>query len=297
MSEVDMLEGAEQTSAIEQSEQAGTTTQNVSGEQTQTQEPAVTDEWLIAPKAYRQEFQEPFKALSPEFRKYLHEREKQTEKGFSELGNKLNGYKWADDAYVSRQERLGSMGFKDSREYIEHLTAIDDAMEKDPFGTLTMLAQAYGVDLNNNNTAFNSLQRQFGEINQRMAAQEAFIKQQQDKIAADAFNAFINAKDESGNSKYPYFEDVKQDMVNLFKNKQCTSYEQAYKMATLANDDIRQKILDAQVEAKLKAKAEEASKAKGAAFEVKSKQAATPSDNLTTRQALEKKARELNIFE
>ena len=297
MSEVDMLEGAEQTSVGGQSELAETTTQNVSGEQTQPQEPAVTDEWMIAPKAYRQEFQEPFKALSPEFRKYLHEREKQTEKGFSDLGNKLNGYKWADDVYSSRQERLNSLGFKNSKEYVEHMSAIDDALEKDPYGTLMVLAQAYGVDFNNNETAFSSLQRQFGEINQRVAAQEAFIKKQQEKLAGDAFNAFVNAKDEAGNSKHPYFEDVRQDMINLFTSGRCDNFEQAYEMAIVDNKDVREKMLEAQVEAKLKAKAQEASKAKGAAFEVKPKQATTPSENLTTRQALEKKARELNIFE
>ena len=97
----DLREELEQNfaSAETQSEIAS----NVKEEQPQVQEPAVIDEWMDAPKSYTKEYQDKFKELSPEWRKHLIEREKQVERGFSDLGNKVNAFNWVNDAYDSRQ--------------------------------------------------------------------------------------------------------------------------------------------------------------------------------------------------
>ena len=176
----DLREELEQgfSSADKQSE-TQVKTGNAVEEQTTSQEPAVTDEWMDAPKAYKQEYQESFKTLSPEWRKYLIDREKQVERGFSEQGNKLSSYKWADDVFSTRQERLGQMGFTKAQEYIEHLTAIDDALAKDPVGTLRALSEAYGVDINNNDQISNSFAKRIAEMEQSLANQQAYIRQQQ----------------------------------------------------------------------------------------------------------------------
>lgn len=68
------------------------------------------DEYLDAPKSYKKEYAEKFKTLAPEWRKYLTEREKETERGFSDFGNKLNGYKWVDSVFQPRSERLSKSG-------------------------------------------------------------------------------------------------------------------------------------------------------------------------------------------
>ena len=272
------------SSAEEQSETQ--TTGNAVEEQTTSQEPAVTDEWMDAPKAYKQEFHETFKGLSPEFRKYLHEREKQTEKGFSELGNKLSAYKWADDAFSTRQERLGQMGFTKAQEYVEHLTAIDDALAKDPVSTLRALSEAYGVNFNDNNQISNSLQRQITEMQQSIAAQQAFIKEQQTRTANQAFDDFINAKDDAGVLKHQYWEDVRQDMVPLLKNGMCKTLEEAYEHAIWANKGVREKMIAAQAKAELDSKVVAAGKAKEAGFSPKSKQTA-PERELSLREELE----------
>lgn len=273
------------SSADEQSETLNNG--NVIEEQPTSQEPAVTDEWLDAPKAYTKEYQENFKNLSPEWRKYLIEREKQSEKGFSELGNKLSAYKWADEVFGSRQERLGKLGFQNSREYLEHLTAIDDALEKDPVGTLRMLSEAYGVNLNNDDEqASNPLQRQIMEIQQSLASQQAYIREQQTRTVNQMFDDFVNAKDEAGNPKHPYWEDVRADMIPLIKNGISSTLDDAYERAVWANKSVRDKMIAAQAKAELDSKVAAAGKAKEAAFSPKSKQT-EPARDLSLREELE----------
>lgn len=281
----DLREELEQgfSSADEQSE-TQVTTGNAVEEQTTSQEPAVTDEWMDAPKAYKQEYQESFKTLSPEWRKYLIDREKQVERGFSEQGNKLSSYKWADDVFSTRQERLGQMGFANSREYVEHLTAIDDALAKDPVSTLRALSEAYSVDFNDNNQISNSLQRQITEMKQSLANQQAYIKQQQDLAARQNIYNFINAKDDAGNLKHPYWEEVAKEVEFFLRNGQ--PLEEAYDNATWINEGVRSKIIAAQAKAELDSKVVAAGKAKEVAFSPKSKQTA-PERDLSLREELE----------
>ena len=273
------------SSADKQSE-TQVTTGNAVEEQTTSQEPAVTDEWMDAPKAYKQEYQESFKTLSPEWRKYLIDREKQVERGFSEQGNKLSSYKWADDVFSTRQERLGQMGFTKAQEYIEHLTAIDDALAKDPVGTLRALSEAYGVDINNNDQISNSFAKRIAEMEQSLANQQAYIRQQQTQTANQAFEDFTNAKDDAGNLKHPHWEEVRSDMANLIQKGICTTLEDAYERAIWSNKDVREKMIAAQAKAELESKVAAADKAKEVAFSPKSKQTA-PERDLSLREELE----------
>ena len=283
----DLREELEQgfSSADKQSE-TQVKTGNAVEEQTTSQEPAVTDEWMDAPKAYKQEYQESFKTLSPEWRKYLIDREKQVERGFSEQGNKLSSYKWADDVFSTRQERLGQMGFTKAQEYIEHLTAIDDALAKDPVGTLRALSEAYGVDVNNNDQISNSFAKRIAEMEQSLANQQAYIRQQQTQTANQAFEDFTNAKDDAGNLKHPHWEEVRSDMANLIQKGICTTLEDAYERAIWSNKDVREKMIAAQAKAELDSKVAAADKAKEVAFSPKSKQTA-PERDLSLREELE----------
>jgi hypothetical protein len=273
-------------SSVETQSETQPDNSNAIEEQPISQETAVIDEWMDAPKAYTKEYQETFKTLSPEWRKYLIEREKQVEKGFSEQGNKISSYKWIDDAYNARQERLNKLGFSKMQEYAEHLLNIDDAFDKDPASTLRVLADAYGVDLNNGNNALSSLQSQISNLQQMMSSQQAYIQNQQKVAANNAFDVFINAKDEGGNLKHPHWEAVRQDMSTLLSKGLSTTLEDAYERAVWSNKDVREKMIAAQKQAEISSKVAEAGKAKEAGFTPKSKNTA-PKDDLTLRQVLE----------
>lgn len=261
-------------------------------EQPVSQEPAVIDEWMDAPKSYTKEYQDTFKTLSPDWRKYLIEREKQVERGFSEKNNRIESYKWADNAFNSRQERMAKLGFQKAQDYIEHMTAIDDALELNPAETIKALANAYGVNFGETTNSNTEVQRQIASMQQEMQSYRDFIKNQQQQQANNEFNAFINAKDEAGNPKHPHFEDVKADMSNLLAQGRATNFEDAYEKAIWANEAVRQKLIEESVKQQLNSKVEAAKVAKDAGFSPKSK-AQEEVRELSLREELENKFKEI----
>lgn len=261
-------------------------------EQPVSQEPAVIDEWMDAPKSYTKEYQDTFKTLSPDWRKYLIEREKQVERGFSEKNNRIENYKWADNAFNSRQERMAKLGFQKAQDYIEHMTAIDDALELNPAETIKALANAYGVNFGETTNSDTEVQRQIATMQQEMQSYRDFIKSQQQMQANNEFNAFINAKDEAGNPKHPYFEDVKADMSNLLAQGRATNFEDAYKKALNENEAIRERLFEEEVQRRLNSKIEAAKVAKDAGFTPKSK-AQEEVRELSLREELENKFKEI----
>ena len=264
---------------------------NANEEQPVNQETAVTDEWMDAPKAYKKEFQDSFKTLSPEWRQYLIEREKQSERGFSDMGNKLNDLKWVDNLYNTRAERLKANGYSKAQDYIEQLVQIEDALSADPQSTLQALAEAYGVKFNDN-TALSSLQRQVNDVQQLVAAQRQYIQQQQQETGNRLVNEFVNAKDEAGNPKHPYFNDVREVMTDLIRKGAANDLDTAYNMAIWTNGDIREKLIQAEKAKELATKVDKAQKAKDAGFNPTSK-TVPPAKEETLRESMERIYEEL----
>jgi hypothetical protein len=274
------------TSAETQSEAQ---TVNDVAEQTQTT-PAEVDEWLNAPAAYTKEQQEKFKTWPMDARKQIIEREKQVERGFSDMGNKINGYKYIDDLFNGRQERLKEFGINSAKEWAEYWALISDGLHKNPQATIEEIKNIYGLNGNatpNNNTS---------ELMQRLNAQERQLQALDQAIKNDkikrAIDAFVSAKDDAGNPKYPYFDDVKQNIGLLMDSGVCKSLEEAYNQSIWANEDVRKKLIEAQQKADLAAKTEAAAKAKDVGFNPSSK-ATAPEKEEDLREMLERQFDEI----
>jgi hypothetical protein len=125
-----------------------------------------------------------------------------------------------------------------------------------------------------------------------MQSYRDFIKNQQQMQANNEFNAFINAKDEAGNPKHPYFEDVKADMSNLLAQGRAINFEDAYKKALNENEAIRERLFEEEVQRRLNSKIEAAKVAKDAGFTPKSK-AQEEVRELSLREELENKFKEI----
>lgn len=274
------------TSAETQSEAQ---TVNDTAEQTQTT-PAEVDEWLNAPAAYTKEQQEKFKTWPMDARKQIIEREKQVERGFSDMGNKINGYKYIDDLFNGRQERLKEFGINSAKEWAEYWALISDGLHKNPQATIEEIKNIYGLNGNatpNNNTS---------DLMQRLNAQERQLQALDQAIKNDkikrAIDAFVSAKDDAGNPKYPYFDDVKQNIGLLMDSGVCKSLEEAYNQSIWANEDVRKKLIEAQQKADLAAKTEAAAKAKDVGFNPSSKTTA-PEKEEDLREMLERQFNEI----
>ncbi|MBQ8630559.1 MAG: hypothetical protein IJ479_02445 [Alphaproteobacteria bacterium] len=286
---------AEKASAATQSSDAAETLSNNPAEERTTGNSDAEDPYLNAPASYKKEYGETFKTLPPELRKYLHERESETERGFSKLNNQLSGYKWLDDALANRKERLGDVS---ARSYFEQLASIDDCLATDPAGTLQALAEYYSVNLNRNSeSASQPWQGEIGQLRQSLNSVQQFIKQQQEAQAAQMVSQFASAKDAKGEAKHPHFEQVRETMHRLLASGAAEDMEDAYEKAIWLTPDIRDKQLAAKAEAELKAKAAEAEKAKVASFSPKGKAPGEKAENLSTREILEKEMRAKGYIE
>lgn len=286
----DLRDELEQQFTSAEQQQSEAQTVNDAAEQTQTT-PAEVDEWLNAPAAYTQERKDTFKDLSQDWRKFLISREKQIEKGFSDFGNKINSYKYIDDLYNGRQDRLKQFGINSPREWAEYWSLISDSLATNPQATVEEIKNIYGLNGNatkqDNNTneltlRLNQQERQLQALNQALNG---------DRIKRE-IDAFMNAKDDAGNPKYPYFSDVSQNMGILMDKGVCKTLEEAYNQSVWANEGVRKKLIEAQQKAELAVKTEAAEKAKNAGFEPSSK-ATAPVKDLTLREELERQFDEL----
>ncbi len=268
-------------SAMEQSEDnpVNTTESNL------TDEPQAlgTEETMAAPKSYTKQFQEDFKMLSPEWQKYLAEREKQVEKGFSNMANKINANKWADKFFNERKERLNTLGFENAQDYISNLILLDDAMQENPLETLTYLAKTYGIKEDNNNASKFSQERKFSSDMAKAAY--AFQKRREDAAFFDV-ERFEKAVDDGGNLKHPYCAQVKQEMISALKGGNTSSLEEAYQKALWLNETVRDKMIEEKIKGVLSEKFGDVLKAKELSFSPHSKAEAEPRE-LSLREELE----------
>lgn len=263
------------------------------GEQIPEAVPQTVEEYSSAPVSYKKEYAETFKSLPPEWRKYLTERESEAEKGFSRLNNEVGNRKWIDDVFTPRQERLKANGIQSSKQWVEGLASIEDALENNPHETIKAIAEAYGINLNSQEPQqpegqdFRSLAQKLSSLEQGFTNIQQTFQQQKQSEVKQIFDSFVGAKDETGNPKYPHFEDVRQTMSSLIQSGQSATLEDAYEKSIWLNPKIRENLVKQQTESSLAQKAKEAEKAKMAGFSPKGK-IVPAEENLSTRQILEK---------
>jgi hypothetical protein len=252
-------------------------TEDVAASESNNTEPAEPVEVINAPNSYTKEAKDWFNTLPHENQKYLAEREKQFEQGLSRARNQ---YAWVDKAYNDRKDNLLKQGFNNAQEYYNTLVSIADALEKDPQSTIAQLQSIYGIGNDN------ALQRQLLDLQQTVANQQSYLRQQENNRIKSEYDVFVNAKDENGNLKHGYFEDVKSDMLALLQAGMAKNFEDAYNQAIWRNEAVRNKIIEEQTKVGLQKATATAQKAKTAAFEPTSKGDATPKKR-TLREELE----------
>lgn len=258
-------------------------TENVATSEDNQAAPAEPAEVISAPNSYKQEFKDSFNTLTPEWQKYLSAREKEVEQGLSRARNQ---YSWVDKAYNDRKEALLSQGYKNAQDYFNDLVLISDALNKDPANTIKALQSGYGITDSGQQQEDNALQRQVTALQQMVNNQQNYLEQQRQERMSQMFDAFINAKDDNGNKKHVYFDDVRDEMVTLLKAGLAKDYEDAYNQSLWRVEGVRNKIIAEQAKADLAQKAATAQKAKTAAFEPTAKTEATPKKR-TLREELE----------
>lgn len=235
-------------------------------EDTAKQEPAQApvEEVITAPNSYKQEYKDSFNTLPHDWQKYLATREKEMEQGLSRARNEYN---WVNNIYNPRKDALTAQGYNNAQEYFETLVGIADALEKNPAATISQLQSIYG---SSNNTP-SQIEQQINSLAQSQQEMKNYITAVQNERIVNEWNSFVNAKDEAGNPKHPYLEDVKDEMKALFNAGLAKNYDDAYTRAIWQVESVRNKMLAEKNKADLAQKASEAQKVKAAAFNPSSK--------------------------
>lgn len=230
------------------------------------QEPAQApvEEVITAPNSYKQEYKDSFNTLPHDWQKYLATREKEMEQGLSRARNEYN---WVNNIYNPRKDNLTAQGYNNAQEYFETLVGIADALEKNPAATISQLQSIYGS--NNNNPS--QIEQQINSLAQSQQEMKNYIAAVQNERIVNEWNSFVNAKDEAGNPKHPYLEEVKDEMKALFNAGLAKNYDDAYNRAIWQVESVRNKMLAEKNKADLAQKASEAQKVKAAAFNPSSK--------------------------
>lgn len=239
-----------------------------------------------APKSYTKQFQENFQSLSPEWQEYLSSREMQIQKGFSDISNKLNAYKWADKLFADRQERLNASGFEKPQAYFEQLVAADDALWQNPKKAIAELEEIYGVQNENDNKEKIASDALLSKLWENLAlAQKDFNDRRQNAAFFDV-KRFAEAVGEDGNLSHPFYEIVKGEMQKALKSGSAQSLEDAYAQAVWAKPETRNQLLQDKINQVLEQKINAAQTAKEAALLANSKTTEKPKE-LTLREELE----------
>lgn len=244
-----------ETQSSEQTNNVATSEDN----QAATAEPA---EIISAPNSYKQEYKDSFNQLPTEWQKYLSSREKEVEQGLSRARNQ---YSWVDKTYNDRRDALAAQGYNNAQDFYNDLVLMYDALNNNPTATLDLLRQNYGVE--SGSTNYNALQRQLSALQQKVSEQQNYLNTQRQEKFAEMFKSFINAKDDNGNAKHAYFEDVKDEMVSLLRSGLAKDYEDAYNQALWRVESVRDKLIAEKAKAGMTATAATTQKAKTAAFE------------------------------
>ena len=239
------------------------------------------DEFLEAPKSYEKELAKTFCELPLSWRRYLHAREDEVDKGFSDLRERALMHKWLDEIYSSRSDELQKDGIKSSDEWLKKMVEVDAMLSKNPADTIKMLAVSYGIS--DNNETPNSKPN-----NQDSKLSSVLSKQLVDKQLSD----FIAEINDDGSLKHPFFKDVVRDMHELISKGVAKDLNEAYETAIWLNSITRNKLIEKRTKETLEAKSKDAVKYKEASFYPKGKAPANKKD-LSLREELEMRFAEL----
>ena len=238
-------------------------------------------DYLEAPKGYDKELAETFCELPDKWRRYLHSREAELDKGFGELLKRTGEYKWLDDIFSSRAEELQKNGINNPKEWLQNIISVDAMLSKDPKNTISMLAKAYGIG-SVNNFSYSAPLNQSHKLSDIMS----------EHIVAKQLNDFIEEVDDKGSLKHPYYRDVVLDMHDLINKGIAKNLSDAYEMAVWLNSNTRAKLIAERTKENLELKSKNAQKSKDASFALKGKAPINTKD-LTLREELEMRFAEL----
>lgn len=167
------------------------------------------------PQSWRAEVREKWGTLPPEVQSYIAEREQAAHQRISELGQKAQVAEQLDAVWQQHEYRLQGVS---KPHYVNNLLAADQALRNDPVGFIKLVAQHNNIDLNSMvsdpyavadpqsaqvqatlqaaNARIEQLERQLGEVGQRVIGRETAERQSQEQQYNQMVQEFSTDKED-----------------------------------------------------------------------------------------------------
>ncbi len=213
-------------------------------------------DFLVPPSGYDKDIAKTFADLPYPWRRYLSAREEEIDKGFCDLRSRIAMYKWLENTYETMASELRKDGIASQDDWLHKLINVEKQLRTAPQAAIKMLAESYGVI-----TPIAASEYPDKNFNNIWSA----------KLVEKQIQDFADGKDETGQLKHPFYQDVVKDMYHLLKTGTANNLEDAYDMAVWLNKATRSKMIAQNVDSDLQNKSKEAQKAKTASFTVSGK--------------------------
>lgn len=257
---------AKKADAGDTQDQAGSAEHTGEGEQDGTDLPQ-----LVPPKGWTPAAKALFADLPPLVRQEIVRREADTAKGVDQLRQKYKPYDELDSLFEPHKHELALRGLT-VPSYVQALVTADQMLRTNPQQALAMIAQQYGIPLNQAapNTAqqqgytpqnlppeIQGLVQEVSTLKQTLTAQQQQAENARRQEVANTIEAFAS------DPAHVYFDNVKDQMAVFIQSGQAADLKSAYDMACWANPEVRA-VLQQENQRKAQAASIEASRAKAA---------------------------------
>lgn len=227
---------------------------------------------IDAPISWSAEMKAKWAALPPDAQAYVAQRESESHKRISELGQQVKAFEPIRNVVEHFRDTFNRTGLA-PHDAFARMMAVESRLESDPVGAINDIAAAYGIDLSNGNqppeqgsesaevrslkAEINALKRQVGETVSKVTARERSEYEQHQASLASLVDEFAKTKTDFADIENDILTQVaaiRQTEPNLTPKE---TLEKAYEAARWANPKVRDKILaDRQKEIDSKAEAE-----------------------------------------
>lgn len=286
---MDQLDGSESVSDETPDETEGVTEETIEASSDEPREDETieseeteetTDEILSAPVDWTAEHREKFNTLDRDLQEYLLERYSDMKADYTkkttEASRASKNYESIAEVLEPIRNDYTSLGM-DEVGAIRYLTNMYQQLSTDPEGTLRALAEQTGVDLFESNYDFdldddsetNYSDPRIDQLLKEREQEKRQAQQTQMQQLAKQVSEFETAKDEQGNLKHPFFNQVRQKMALIHQSGGADTLEEAYRMAVAGDPDLSAKQLQLIKESEAREQKKQAQRAKKAAAGVK----------------------------
>lgn len=243
------------------------------------QEEAKAEPAIERPKAWSADKDAVWASLSPEAKAHVAQREKEAQSEISRLGQTIAADKPVRELLAKHKDTFERNGISVDHGIAALLDA-QDALDRDPVGTIAVIAERYGISrqqlaaklvggqIPGANPAIASLEQKVAGLEQQLVAER---RERETRVRTEATAAQDKANGDvrTWSNGKPYFDEVRQTMADLMmaavQRGQTLSLDEAYDQAVHALPAVREKVLAAkQAEAEAKRKADKEAEASAA---------------------------------